>query len=321
MCEELNWKLENGAYRIGRILDGAPWDSEVRSPLRRPGIVAHEGDYLLAVNGQPLDVTQDPWAAFQGLDGKTVELTLNDRPNASGARRVLVETLGDESRLRHLAWIESNRRRVEEASGGRVGYVYVPSTGQDGQTELVRQLRAQFTHEGMVVDERWNEGGQIPDRFVELLNRPALAFFAVRDGADWQWPPFAHLGPEAMLINGWSGSGGDCFPYFFREAKRGPLIGERTWGGIIGLTGTPPLVDGGGLTVPTFRMYSPAGEWFAEGHGVDPDIPVVDDPSELARGRDPQLERAIVEIMGALAKSPARRPPRPAYEDRTAHAK
>lgn len=313
----VDWELADGAYRIARIVDGAPWDSETRSPLRRPGVDADVGDYVLAVNGVPLDVAHDPYRAFQGLGERTVELTLNREPTLEGARRVVVETLSSESRLRHLEWIEANRRRVDEATDGRVGYVYVPSTGVDGQTELVRQFRAQFTKEALIIDERWNSGGQIPDRSVELLDRRPLAYWAVRDGMDWQWPPVAHFGPKVMLINGWSGSGGDAFPAYFREAGLGPLIGERTWGGLIGLTGTPPLIDGGGVTAPTFRMYDPRGEWFPEGIGVQPDIPVVDDPTELARGRDPQLERAIEEVLSLLEERPHVMPDRPMTPVRT----
>lgn len=313
----VDWSLENGAYRIKRIIDGAPWDNEVRSPLRAPGVAVHEGDYVLAVNGMPLDVTQDPWAAFDGLANQTVQLTVNDKPSLTGARDVLVQPIGFEGRLRNLAWIEANRRRVDEATHGRVGYIYVPSTGVDGQTELVRQFLAQYGREGLIVDERFNSGGQIPDRFVELLNRAPLAFYAVRDGQDWQWPPQAHFGPKVMLINGWSGSGGDAFPTFFREAKAGPLVGERTWGGLIGISGAPGLMDGGGITIPTFRQYNADGQWFAEGHGVDPDIVVADDPSKMAKGVDPQLEAGIAEVLKELQQHPYVQPKRPAYQDRT----
>jgi tricorn protease len=313
----VDWSLENGAYRIEKIIDGAPWDAEARSPLARPGVDASVGDYVLAVNGVPLDTSKDPWASFQGLAGRTVELTVNSRPTMDGARTVLVETLRSETRLRHLAWIEANRKRVEEATDGRIGYVYVRSTGLDGQRELVRQFTAQFHKDGLIVDERFNSGGQIPDRFVELLHRPPLVFWAVRSGKDWQWPPVANFGPKVMLINGWSGSGGDAFPYYFREYGVGPLIGTRTWGGLIGMSGIPPLIDGGVATVPTFRMYSTDGVWFAEGYGVDPDIEVPEDPTQLARGVDPQLERAIQEVLRMLEENPPVTAERPPYEDRT----
>jgi tricorn protease len=316
----VDWSLENGAYRIARIIRAASWDSEVRSPLDNSGVQVNEGDYILAVNGEKLNTSLEPFAAFQNLAGKTIELTVNDRPDMNGARKVLVETLSSESRLRNLAWIEQNRKRVEEATNGRVGYIYVPSTGVDGQNELVRQFRAQFTKDALIIDERFNSGGQIPDRFIELLDRDALVFWGVRSGKDWQWPPFGHFGPKAMLINGWSGSGGDAFPDYFKKRGLGPLIGERTWGGLIGISGAPSLIDGGSVSVPTFRMYDPDGTWFPEGHGVDPDIPVVDDPSLLARGIDPQLETAIQEILRQLEENPFVKPERPPYEDRRAPA-
>ena len=310
-----DFALENGAYRIARIIDGAPWDSEVRSPLRQPGITVREGEYLLAVNGTPLDVTKDPWAAFQGLAGQTVSLTVNDRPVQAGARTLLVQTLPNEARLRNLAWIDANRQRVEAASGGRVGYIYVPDTGVNGQTELIRQFYGQFGKDGLVIDERFNSGGQIPDRFVELLNRPITNFWAIRDGEDWQWPPVAHTGPKAMLINEWSGSGGDAFPFYFKQAGLGPLVGKRTWGGLIGISGVPALIDGGGVTVPTFAIYSD-GEWIIENHGVEPDIEVEADPARMWDGGDPQLERAVQEVMRALQERPPVRPARPAYTRR-----
>ena len=311
-----DFALEGGAYRIARILAGAPWDNEARSPLAQPGVNVKEGDYLLAVNHTPIDVTLDPWAAFQGLAGKTVLLTVNSTPSLVGARDVVVETLADDYRLRNLAWIEEKRAMVEKLSGGKVGYVYVPDTGRDGQTELVRQFRGQFTRDGMVIDERFNSGGQIPDRFVELLNRPLYNFWGVRDGRDWQWPPVAHAGPKAMLINGWSGSGGDCFPYYFKEAGLGPLVGMRTWGGLIGISGAPTLIDGGNVTVPTFGIYKD-GEWIIEGHGVEPDVEVVDDPGLMAKGGDPQLEKAVALVMEQIAKTPPVRPAKPPYPNRS----
>ncbi len=312
----IDWEVANGYYKIKKIINGAPWDTEVRSPLLMPGLKVKEGDYIIAVNGERLDISRDPWAAFDGLADKPVELTVNDKPGLDGTRKILVKTLSDETRLRNLAWIESNRKRVDKETNGRIGYIYVPSTGIDGQTELVRQFAAQFDKEGLIVDERFNNGGQIPDRFIELLNRKPLAFWAVRDGKNWQWPPFANFGPKVMLINGWSGSGGDAFPDFFRKAGLGPLVGKRTWGGLIGITGTPNLIDGGSITVPTFRMYDPDGKWFKEGHGVDPDIAVEDDPAQLSKGIDPQLEKGIEEVMKLLEKNLPVNPKQPPYEKR-----
>jgi len=312
----VDWEVDSGAYRIKRIMRGAPWDGETRSPLDAPGVGVKEGDYVLAVNGIALDTAKDPWAPFEGLAGTTVELTVNSRPAAVGARKVVVETMRDETHLRNLAWIEANRERVDKASGGRIGYIYVPDTSLEGQDDLFKMFLAQIDKEGLIIDERFNNGGQIPDRFIELLNRKPLAFWAVRDGVDWQWPPVANFGPKVMLINGWSGSGGDAFPDFFRQAGVGPLIGMRTWGGLIGISGAPSLIDGGSITVPTFRMYKPDGQWFAEGHGVDPDIVVPEDPAQLARGVDTQLERGIQVVMEILKTHPPLRPRRPPYQKR-----
>jgi tricorn protease len=310
-----DFELANGAFRITRIIRGGTWDADVRSPLIEPGANVKEGDYVLAVNGVPLDTTKDIYASFDGLGGKTVLLAVNDKPTSAGARQVLVTCLADETELRFRAWVEERRRRVDEATGGKVGYIYVQSTGRDAQNELVRQFVAQRTKNGLIVDERFNSGGQIPDRFIELLNRPTLSYWAVRDAPSVAWPPVAHRGPKVMLINGWSGSGGDAFPFYFREAGLGPLIGTRTWGGLIGNSGTPGLVDGGGVTVPSFRMFDPKGKWFAEGHGVDPDIAVPEDPSQLAKGTDPQLERAIEEVMRNVRAMTAD-PKHPDYEKR-----
>jgi len=312
----VDWELKSNTYMIKRIVRGARWDTEVRSPLDESGLKVKEGDYVLAVNGVSLDATKDPWAAFEGLAEKTIELTVSDKPSMEGAWNIIVKTMSDETRLRNLEWIESNRKRVDEATGGKIGYVFVPSTGIDGQDELVRQFYAQFSKEGLIIDERFNNGGQIPDRFIELLNRKPLAFWAVRDGKNWQWPVIANFGPKVMLINGWSGSGGDAFPDYFRKAGLGTLIGTRTWGGLIGITGAPNLIDGGAVTVPTFRMYDPDGTWFKEGHGVDPDIEVLEDATTLSKGVDVQLEKAIEEVMRLHKINPPVNPKQPPYEKR-----
>jgi tricorn protease len=244
-----------------------------------------------------------------------VELTYSNNASFNGARTVIVQTLAAENRLRNLAWIEEKRRRVEEATNGQVGYVYVRSTGVDGQNELIRQFTGQLDKKALIIDERFNDGGQIPDRFIEMLNRKPLAWWATRDGVAWKWPPAGNFGPKVMLINGWSGSGGDAFPDYFRKTGLGPLIGTRTWGGLIGISGAPGLIDGGGITVPTFRMYNPDGTWFKEGHGVDPDILLPEDLTQGAQGKDNQLERAITEITEALKKA-IPPPNRPAPESR-----
>ena len=312
----VDWAKDHGQFKIKTIIRGADWDSEVRSPLDEPGVNVKEGEYILAVNGMALADYTDPWAAFEGLSNETVELTVSSTPDWENVRSVVVKTMSDETRLRNLAWIESNRKRVDEESGGKLGYIYVPSTGIDGQNELVRQFYGQWNKQGLVVDERFNNGGQIPDRFIELLNRKPLAYWNVRDGKDWQWPPVGNFGSMVMLINGWSGSGGDAFPDYFRKAGLGPLIGGRTWGGLIGISGAPTLIDGGGVTVPTFRMYNPDGTWFKEGHGVDPDIQVLEDPTQLAKGVDTQLERAIAEALKLVKDKGPIHPAPPQKENR-----
>jgi tricorn protease len=312
----IDWEAEGPYYKIRRIVRPAPWDAEARSPLDKPGVDIKEGNYILAVNGVPITTAQEPYAYFQGLANKTIELTYNGSPSWTGAKTAVVEAMSNEYRLRHLEWINNNRKRVEEATNGAVGYIYVPSTGVDGQNELERQFAGQWDKQALVIDERFNDGGQIPDRFIEILNRTPLAFWAVRDGLTWPWPPFANFGPKVMLINGWSGSGGDAFPDYFRKKGLGPLIGARTWGGLIGISGAPTLIDNGGITVPTFRMYNPDGTWFKEGHGVDPDIQVDEDLTAMAKGTDSQLERAIVEIKNLIRQKGFIQPNRPPAEKR-----
>ena len=312
----VDWEAAGNYYKIKKIIRGAAWDAANRSPLNMPGIDIKEGSFIMAVNGMPLTTNQEPYAFFQGLGKKTIEITYNSSPSFSGAKTAIVETIDNEYQLRYLAWVEANRKHVEEATNGDAGYIYVPSTGQDGQEELTRQFNAQWDKKALVIDERFNSGGQIPDRFIEMLNRTPLAYWATRDGTAWPWPPYAHFGPKVMLINGWSGSGGDAFPDYFRKKGLGPLIGGRTWGGLIGISGMPNLIDGGNITAPTFRMYNPDGSWFKEGHGVDPDILVDEDLGLMSKGIDPQLERAITEIKAALKNKGYTAPKQPGYEKR-----
>jgi tricorn protease len=248
-----------------------------------------------------------------------------DRRHAppSGQREVVVQTLASEDDLRYRAWVERNRAYVDEMTSGRVGYVYVPDTGVNGQNNLFRQFYGQTGKQALIIDERWNGGGQIPTRFIELLKRPVVNYWARRDGNDWIWPPDAHHGPKVMLINGLAGSGGDAFPSYFRQAGLGKLIGTRTWGGLVGISGNPGLIDGGNVTAPTFGYYKLDGNWGIEGHGVDPDIEVVDDPAKMVgyyhgpAGADPQLDAAIELMLRAIEDQPFTPPSRPGGPDRS----
>ncbi len=315
---ELAGDGDNQAYRIAKIYGGGAWDADARSPLSEPGVDIKVGDYILAVNGREIDTSKDPFAAFIGTNGRTITLTVSEKPVwDDDAREVNIEPIGSEFGLRYRAWVEANRARVAEATDGRVGYIHVPDTGVNGQNELVRQFYGQLDKQALIIDERWNGGGQIPTRFVELLNRPVTNYWARPDGGDWTWPPDAHQGPKVMLINGLAGSGGDAFPYYFRQAGVGKLIGTRTWGGLVGIHGNPALIDGSGITVPTFGFYELDGTWGIEGHGVDPDIEVIDDPGLMIDGGDPQLDAAISHILGELQRIPYTPPTKPQGPDRS----
>ncbi len=313
-----DYSLENGAYRIAVIYEGGPWDLDARGPLSQPGVEVSAGDYLLAVNGIPLPTDRDPWAAFQGLAGQVTTLTVSAKPSIDeDAREVIVKALGSESNLRYRAWIEKNRKYVSDRTGGRVGYIYVPNTGVNGQNDLVRQYSGQLGKAALIIDERWNGGGQIPTRFIEMLNRPITNYWARPHSIDWTWPPDAHRGPKCMLINGAAGSGGDAFPAYFRKAGLGMLIGMRTWGGLVGLSGNPPLIDGGSVRVPTFGYYDTDGTWGIEGYGVAPDLEVIDDPSKMVEGGDPQLDAAVQQMLREIDKSPYVPALKPRYPDRS----
>jgi tricorn protease len=312
-----DFELFDGAYRIKRIYEGGPWDADGRGPLSEPGIDVKEGDYLLAVNQAPVDTTRDPWAALQGLADKNVTITISGKPARDDkARDIVVKPIASEAPLRYRAWIERNRAYVDRQSEGKLGYIYVPNTGLEGQNDLVRQFFGQTDKAGLIIDERWNGGGQIPTRFIELLNRPITNYWARRDGDDWPWPPDSHQGPKVMLINGLAGSGGDMFPWLFKYNKLGKLIGTRTWGGLVGISGNPPFIDGGNTNAPTFGFYEKDGTWGVEGHGVDPDMVVVDDPAKMVDGGDPQLDAAIAHLLAEVKSRPYIPPKRPEPPDR-----
>ncbi len=313
-----DYELDNGVYRITKIYGGGPWDIDARGPLGVPGTDVKEGDYLLRVNGVAPDTDKAVWSAFLGLADKTVELTVSDKPEMDDdARTVLVKTSGNERGIRYRYWVESNRAYVEEKSGGKVGYIHVPDTGVRGQNELVRQYYGQIHKDALIVDERWNGGGQIPTRFIEMLNRPITNYWSVGGDYTWTWPADAHHGPKCMLINGAAGSGGDAFPRYFRQAGLGKLIGRRTWGGLVGYRGVPGMIDGSGVTVPAFAFFDKDGTWGVEGYGVAPDEEVMDDPALMVDGGDPQLDFAIDHMLAEIEINGHKPPKRPAYPDRS----
>jgi len=316
----IDWELRDDQYRIKRIVTPAVWDTEVRSPFDQPGMTVGVGHYILAVNGVPLDPARDPYAAFEGLSGKTVSLTVSRSGRADDREHVVVRCLtqNQETMLRYLEWIERNRRTVDELSGGALGYVYMSNTGGRGQLELVRMFYGQLDKKGFVIDERFNGGGQLADRFLELLQRPVVYNLHWRHGRDHTWPVKTNMGPMGMLINGWAGSGGDGLPWAFQELKAGPIVGERTLGILVGPATGHQLIDGGSITVPGARLYDNDGHWFWEGVGVTPDIEVWDDPNLLVKGRDPQIERAVQEVMKLVEAHPPVMTPAPPHEDRSA---
>lgn len=306
------------AYRISKIYSGADWDADARGPLDQLGVNVKEGDYLLAVNDVPIDTSKDPYAAFLGTANQVTSITVGTNPIIDDkSRQVLVTPTASESNLRYRAWIETKRAHADKASNGKIGYIYVPNTGVDGQSDLFRQFTGQRGKEALIIDDRWNGGGQIPTRFIELLNRPPTNFWARRGGKDWPWPSDAHFGPKAMLANGLAGSGGDMFPWLFKHNKIGKVIGTRTWGGLVGISGNPELIDGGVITVPTFGFYETDGTWGVEGHGVDPDIEVIDDPAKMVNGGDPQLDAAISHLLEEIKNNGFVPPKRPAGPNRS----
>ena len=293
-----DFALADGHYRIAKIYRTGARAFEVRSPLDAAALDIREGDTLLAVNGKPLTESPDPWAALAGLADQEVSLTIG-RAGAAD-RTISVKTLASERKLRELAWVEDNRRKVDAASNGRIGYIYVPNTGAEGQNELVIQYRSQFNKDALVIDERFNTGGALGDRMVELLNRPPLVYFRARNSSDYPLPELAHRGPKAMIANGWSYSGGDGFPLLFKTAKVGPLIGTRTWGGLIGPGLSLPLINGGFISPAPQRVYTTNGQWAEGNEGVQPDIEIDNDPGLLARGTDQQLDATVNLLLGRL---------------------
>ncbi len=310
-----DFDIANGHYRFRRIYTGESWNPQLRAPLSGPGISVKEGEYLLEVNGHALSAADDVSAWLEGTAGKRIVLRVGPDPSGVNAREVIVEPVATEQGLRNLAWIEDNRRKVDALSGGKLAYVYMPDTGEPGLTSFNRYFFAQVEKQGLILDERFNGGGQVADYVIDVLNRPLLSYNSFRYGDVQKSPAGSIVGPKVMIINEVAGSGGDMMPWMFRYTKTGTLVGKRTWGGLIGVLGFPDLMDGGTVTAPNVRIFSPAGEWIAENTGVVPDVEVDLDPKSVAGGHDPQLERAVAIALEQLKKNPPPEPHRPAYPD------
>ena len=294
----------SGYFRITKIFPGENWQDATRSPLTEPGVNARVGDFILSVDGRSTREVKNFYELLEKKAGKVVRLQLNSKPDTAGARTAQVRPIAKETALRYLDWVRSRRELVERLSGGRIGYIHLPNTAAEGNRELQKYFYPQARKEALIFDARYNGGGFIPDRMIEMVGRTQLSFWARRGVQPARTPGYAHRGPKACLINGYSSSGGDAFPYYFRKMGLGKLIGTRTWGGLIGLSGNPGLIDGGSINVPTFRFMDTDGKWAVEGEGVAPDIPVVDRPDLVAQGHDPTLEKAVEVLLEELRRNP-----------------
>ncbi len=313
-----DYRLENGRYRFARVYSGENWNPQLRAPLTQPGVNVVAGEYLLAVDGRELRASDNIFSFFEATTGKQVVLKVGPDPGGANAREVTVIPMESETTLRNLAWIEGNRRKVDQLSGGRLAYVYLPDTAMGGYTNFNRYYFAQVGKAGAIIDERFNAGGLQPDYILDYLRRPLLHYRTMREGEDITGPLAGIFGPKAMLINEYAGSGGDTMPWYFRKGGVGPLIGKRTWGGLVGgLGGYPSLMDGGVVNPPSVAFWDPdKREWVAENVGIAADIEVEHDPKAVREGRDPQLEKAVEVVLEALRNNPPSkhaRPPFPNY--------
>jgi len=310
-----DFKIENGRYRFARIYSGENWNPDLRAPLTQPGVNVRVGEYLLAVNGREVRGSDDLYSFFEETAGKPVVIKVGFWPDDTGGnpREVTVVPIDDDFRLRHLAWIEDNRRKVDEMTNGRVAYVHMPDTSYGGYTAFMRYFFAQVGKEAVIIDDRFNHGGWLATDIIEYLQRKLMSVITFRDGADWVQPQGAIFGPKVMIINQFAGSGGDAMPWYFHRAGVGKLVGMRTWGGLVGLTGYPELMDGGVVMAPSAAIWNPNGTFDVENHGINPDIEVDLEPAALRNGHDPQLEKAVQVVMEELARQPAPALKRPAY--------
>ncbi|SDH92091.1 S41 family peptidase [Winogradskyella thalassocola] len=306
-------ELENGNYKITKIFNGERWNPDINAPLAKPGINVNVGDYILAINGKELSETVNPYSVLEQTADREINITINSKPSLTDAKTVLIKPVSNERSLRAIDWIEGNRRKVDELSNGKLAYVYVPNTGAGGFTSFNRYYFSQQDKKGVVIDERNNGGGSAADYMIDIMSRELFGYFNSRanDNRPWTTPMAGIWGPKVMLINERAGSGGDLLPYMFKMKNIGPMIGTRTWGGLVGTWDTPDFIDGGRMVAPRGGFYDVNGEWAVEGEGVAPDIEVIQDPKLTSKGIDPQLERAVEEAMKLLKNNEFQLKPEP----------
>lgn len=314
-----DYAVEGNRYKFAKIYNGQNWTPSLTAPLTLPGINVTVGEYLLAVNGREIHATDNLNSFFDGTAGKQTVLRVGHKADGSDGRDVTVVPADSEHGLRNLDWIESNRRKVDELSGGKLAYIYMPNTGGAGYDNFNRYFYSQLDKQGVVLDERFNEGGFIADYIVNVLGQKPLSGAIERDGEAVHDPIGAIFGPKAMIINQSAGSGGDAMPWYFRKAGLGTLVGVKTWGGLVGIGGYPSLIDGGSVTAPRYAIYGLNGEWEVEGHGIAPDVEVEELPKDVAAGHDLQLERAVAIVMQQLKEHPVPIIPVPAYPNYHQH--
>jgi tricorn protease len=307
-----DYSIENNRYRLKKIYGGLNWNPELRSPLTEPGVNVKEGDYLLSVNGKELFSDINIYSLFENTADKITEITIGPNSSLKDSRTVRVVPIQDERDLRNRDWVESNIKKVDEATNGRVAYVYVPNTTTMGHTYFKRYFFSQVYKEAIIIDERFNGGGLVADYYIDILRRPFVSYWNTRNGQDFKTPSASIQGPKVMLIDETAGSGGDLLPWMFRKFQLGKLIGKRTWGGLVGTLGFPTLMDGGYVTAPNLAIWTEDG-WVVENVGVPPDIEVEQWPAEVIAGHDPQLEKGIEVIMEELEKNPPKKIERPPY--------
>jgi tricorn protease len=305
-----DYEIAEGRYRFKKVYGGLNWSPGLRSPLTAPGVDVKAGEFLLAVKGADVKPPVELYSLFENTANKSIEITVGPSADGQGSRTVTVEPLLSESGLRNRDWVEGNLRKVHAATQGRVAYVYVPNTASLGHAYFKRYFFPQSDKEAVIIDERFNGGGQVADYYIDHLRRPFTSMWATRYGDDFKTPQGAIHGPKVMIIDESAGSGGDLLPWMFRQNKLGPLVGKRTWGGLVGILGFPTLMDGGEVTAPNLAFWTADG-FGVENEGVPPDIEVEQWPAEVIAGRDPQLEKAIEVALAELEKHPTQKLTRP----------